>query len=134
MPLGAAVGGIGALTKTFMSPFAATASEVGTAYASQLISPPDPPITEPEKLQHLPPPGPVYIDSSWSNTLHIFATFASFTALAIGFGVVLGIGAGACIGKRRREATDENSESDDSRLTDEDDPEQQLKDEIIQRI
>jgi hypothetical protein len=131
MPFGGNMGGL----KPFVSPFAQVASQVGTAYASNLISPPIPPPEEPEKFEYLPPPPPVYVGSTWSNTLHICATIASFTALAAGFGVVLGLTAGSCMGEEKvDEEESETSEDSDPSLFSENDPDKILKEEIIHNI
>jgi hypothetical protein len=123
-----------------VSPFAQVASQVGTQYASNLIAPPIPPPPEPETYEYLPPPPSVYVDSTWSNTLHIFASMASFTALAAGMGIVLGLTAGTCMGERDKLDNDDELEEDMDESTDspslfsDNDPDKLLKEEIIEKI
>jgi len=128
-----------ALFKAFVSPFASTAGQVGNAYAANLIAPPpaNQPQPEPPTL-YLPPPGPIFLDTSWKDTGHILLTWLSVTALALGAGVALGLGASTCVGKRKPTESPEPSEPDD--LSEDelslgsDDPEKQLKQTIIRNI
>lgn len=128
------------LFKAFVSPFAATAGQVGNAYAASLIAPPQQtaPPPEPPTL-YLPSPKPVSLDTSWTETGHIVFTWISMTSLALGVGVVLGLASSTCIGKR--ELNEQSSspsasenESEESLSLQSDDPEKQLKQTIIRNI
>ena len=129
-----------ALFKAFVSPFAATAGQVGNSYAAAMLAPPAPPQPEPDPpTLYLPPPGPIYLDTSWRDTGHILLTWLSVTALALGAGVVLGLGVSTCAGKRETTESSSPNESDEEFSHDtlslgSDDPEKQLKQTIIRNI
>ena len=128
------LGGLG----TLVSPFATMASQVTSDFASGIMYPPPLPPPDPEPFEYLPPPAPVSIESTWGNTLHILATFTSFTALAAGAGVIMGLSAGACIGDRPKDEEEELSDDCASSLSpslfDDADPDKDIKEAIIERI
>ena len=131
------------LFKAFVSPFAATAGQVGNSYAASLIVPPPPAEAPPEPpTLYLPAQGPVVLGTSWKETGHILLTWLSITSLALGAGVVLGLGASTCAGQRKEPQTpissekseEEYSSSSDNLSLGSEDPEKRLKQTIIQNI
>ncbi len=136
----AGFGSSGALFKAFVSPFAATAGQVGNAFAASQLAPPPPPPQQPEPpTLYLPPPGPIFLDTSWTDTGHILMTWLSVTALALGAGLAVGLGASTCLGKRETLVSATPTESDEGTPSDglslgSDDPEKQLKQTIIRNI
>ncbi len=136
-------GASSSLMNAFVTPFAASAGQAGNTYAANMLAPPptqSPPPNPP--TLYLPPPGPIYLDTSWRETGHILSTWISVTALALGAGVALGLGTSLCVGKRAKDdagsstpsSTHSDHETEEDLSLASDDPEKLLKQTIIRNI
>ncbi len=133
--------GLDILTKSFVSPMMANAVySMNASVQSQLFPSPQmysPPAAEP--WQYLGPTH-VYLPASWWGTLHFLGSLSSITAVYVGIGAIAGASVAGCLGNRKVEVEESEALSESSTETVqapvepdvfENDPEKQLKEEVI---
>jgi hypothetical protein len=135
--------GLEALTKSFVTPMIAnTFSSINANVSNQLFPQNNyyPPYQE-EPWQYLSPSSAVNLPTTWWNTIHFMGSLTSITALYVGFGAALGIGAAGCAGRGKQDHDDESyvTDDEDDGIDEEievfsDDPEAMVKHEVINII